>query len=414
MDARRRRYSAQTAVTEQILSTSAGQVLVVQGTASGNSIVVSQSGSNMTVTTAAGTQTIAGPIVGIAVYGFGGDTIRLDNTIAAGVTAVVYESGTVANTISDAGMDSGYLYAGRGSDTLISVGGGVDMLVGGTGIDSFWCDSADTLMGTTSAETTAQSIHVISAFSQPTSTSNITLQIDGQGLPQPGASAPYSSTWVNSPLFVGAPMYTDALQGNVGDCYWIAGLSALAQNSPGLVKQSIVALGDGSYAVRFYNAGTPTYWRVDAQLPSSDGNSPYYAKLSPTGELWVALLEKAFAEFRSMQNSYDSIANGWTHEPFLAITGGSYSWSYTTSTSANSLAQNMANELAAGQSIGDASLASEPSGSPIVGSHAYNVHSVSNSNGTWYVTLYNPWGSVLTVTAADFQTWFYYTEVGNP
>jgi hypothetical protein len=404
-------YSAQSAVTAQVLSTSGGQVLVILGTAVADSILVSQSDTTVTVITTAGSQSVAGSFVGIAVYGFGGgDTIRLDHTVAAGLSAAVYESGTVANTISDAGMDASFLYAGNGNDTLVSVGGGSDVLYGGAGVDSFWSDSTDTLLGTNAAETAAQSIHTITAFSQPTATSNITLQIDGQTLPQPVAAGSYSSLFVNNPLFAGVPQFTEALQGASPDCYWIAGLSSLADNNPGLLQQSIVALGDGSYAVRFFGSAGPTYWRIDAQLATS-GTSTVYAHVPSTGSLWAPLLEKAFAQFRSGQNSYDSISSGWMHEAYIAITGGTYSWSYTTATSADALAQSMANSLAASHAVTAASLGSEPSDSPIVGSHAYNVHAVNYVNGTWYVSLYNPWGSQLTVTSAQFQTWFSYTEV---
>jgi hypothetical protein len=411
-------YSSQTAVTEQVVTTSGGQVLVVEGTSGADSIVVSQSGTAFTVTSAAGSQAVSGTFTGIAVYGFGGgDTIRLDSTVAAGISAVVYESGAVANTLSDAGMDTGYLYAGSGNDTLVSVGGGADLLTGGSGVCSFWCDSADSLAGTTSAETAAQCIHVISAFSQPTSTSNVTLQVDTQALPEPTAGVGYSSNFVNNPLWVDGPQYNDIRQGQVGDCYFLAGLSALADTDPGLLQQSIVALGDGSYAVRFYSGSTSTYWRVDATLPTN-GGSPYYANLTPTGELWVPLLEKAFTQFREGQNSYSSISSGWMYEAYNAITDSSFSSFATTSSTADALAQTMANDLAAGHAVTAASLATEPGGSPIIAGHAYNVHSVTNVNGTWYVTVYNPWGfdgtswdsnpsdGLLTLTSSQFQSWY--------
>jgi hypothetical protein len=413
-------YAVQSVVTEQSASTFGGQVLVIQGTSGGDSIVISQSGTTLTVTTPAGSQAIAGQFAGIAVYGFGGgDTIRADSTVGSGLSMVVYESGTVANTISDAGMDSAYLYAGSGNDTLIAIGGGTDAIYGGSGVDSIWADSADTLVNTTAAETTAQSIHVISAFSQPTAGANITLQVDGQALPQP-AGGGYTSYYVNNPLFAGAPQYNDIMQGGLDDCYFLAGLSALAQNDPGLVQQSIVALGDGSYAVRFYSGSTPTYWRVDAQLPGS-GDSLSYAKVSPiNGSLWAPLLEKAFAEFRSGQNSYGSLGSGWMHEAYTAVTGASYSTTYTAGASADALAQSMASALAANHAVTAGSVSSQPGGSPIVGNHAYNVTSVTNTNGTWYVTVFNPWGiystgngGLVTMTSAQFQSWFLAEEICN-
>jgi hypothetical protein len=109
-------------------------------------------------------------------------------------------------------------------------------------------------------------------------------------------------------------------------------------------------------------------------------------------------------------------------EAYTAITGASYNMT-STGGSADSVAQSMANSLAAGNAVTASTLTTEPAGSPIVADHAYNVHSVTNVNGTWYVTVYNPWGwdgaswdsnaydGLLTITAAQFQSWFNTVEV---
>jgi hypothetical protein len=400
----------------QIVATSGGDVLVVLGTSGADSIIVSESGSTFTVITGSGSQSITDTLAGIAVYGFGGgDTIRLDHTVATGLVSVIYET-TGNNTMSDAGADLAYLFAGSGNDTMITVGGGADVLQGGSGVDSFWFDSTDSLLGSTSTETAQKTIHKITAFAQPTTNSAqaISLEIAGQSLVEPTADYAYSSAWVNQPLFVGTPKFNDIAQGQVGDCYFLAALSSLAENDPGLIQQSIVALGDGSYAVRFYQNGSETYYRVDAQLPSN-GGSPWYAKLTPQGALWVALEEKAFAQERFGQNDYSSLASGWMDEGYRAVTGASYT-SQSTSGSADTLAQSMANSLAAGHAVTAASPGGSPA--PIIGNHAYNVYSVFNQSGVWYVTVYNPWGfdgtswdsnssdGLLTLTASQFQSCF--------
>jgi hypothetical protein len=395
---------------------------VVLGTAGTDTIILSESGTSITVATSTGNQAFAGPYVGIAVYGFGGgDTIRLDHTIAASITSVVY-GGAGGNTISDAGPDTAYLFAGSGNDTLISIGGGADHLSGGAGLDSFWYDTSDTVTGVTAAETAAQSIHAVTAFVQPTSTSAITLEIDGQALPEPTASYGYTNNFVNQPLWNGTPQYNDTRQGALDDCYFLAGLSGLAGTDPGLIQRSIVALGDGSYAVRFYRGSIATYYRVDGQLPTS-GSSPAYDQLTPGGAMWVALEEKAFAQFREGQNSYSSLNFGTMDEAYTAITGASYSATFTTSSTADALAQSMANSLAAGHAVTAGS--NNPSSAPIVSSHAYNVHAVTNVNGTWYVTVYNPWGfdgaswdsnpndGLLQLPASLFQTCFQFVETCN-
>ena len=386
-------------------------------------MTVSQSGSTVTVVTATGSQSVSGTFVGIVAYGFDGDDmIRFDHSIAQGLVTVIY-GGAGTDAIYEAGLDTSYLYGQDGNDTLVSVGGGDDVLYGGTGLDTFWCDSSDVLADAESTETAAKSIHQITAFAQPTTdpTQAVSLEIAGQDIVDPATTSAYTNNFVNKPLWVDGPQYNDIDQGGVGDCYFMAGLSGLADTDPGLLQQSIAALGDGTYAVRFYRGGSATYYRVDAQLPTI-GTSPCYANLTPTGELWVALLEKAFAQFRSGQNSYSSINGGWMHEAYTAITGASYSVYSTGGSTADALAQKMANSLVAGNAVTAASLSSAAP-SPIVSNHAYNVHAVTYENGTWYVTVYNPWGydgrswdsnpsdGLLKLTASQFQSAFRTVEV---
>jgi hypothetical protein len=269
-------YSADpnaTAVSEQVVSTSSGSVLVILGTTGTDTIILAETGTSITVATSMGNQSFSGPFVGIAVYGFGGgDTIRLDHTIDQTITSVIYGAGG-GNTISDAGPDISYLYAGSGADTLISVGGGVDHLYGGAGLDSFWYDSTDAVSGTTTAETTAKSVHKITTFAQA-----VSLEIAGQDIADPTASYTYTNNFINNPLWNGTPQFNDTRQGALDDCYFLAGLSALAETDPGLIQQSIVALGDGTYAVRFFSGATASFYRIDAQLPTN-GGSPAYDQL---------------------------------------------------------------------------------------------------------------------------------------
>jgi hypothetical protein len=217
------------------------------------------------------------------------------------------------------------------------------------------------------------------------------------------------------PLFVDGPQYNDVAQGNVGDCYFLAALASLADQDPGTIRQMIAPMGDGTFAVRFYRSGAPVYVRVDGDLPVYSGTSLAYARLSPQGETWVPLAEKAYAELRTGQNTYDSINAGWMGNVYREVTGLS-TMDLSTSTLGSSLAQYMSDQLAAGHALTAAS-SSSPSG-PIVGGHAYMVKSVQIGAGGTYITVYNPWGidgatydsnpydGVLQVTLAQFQSSF--------
>jgi hypothetical protein len=178
----------------------------------------------------------------------------------------------------------------------------------------------------------------------------------------------------------------------VGDCYFLAALSSLAQSDPNIIRQMIAPLGDGSYAVRFWQNGQATYLRVDAQLPVFTGDVLKYAKLTPDGELWVALTEKAYAQFRTGQNSYSSISSGWMGTVYSQITNVAPSGASPGSLSmaGDALGQYLYDNLQVGHAVSAGSL-SAPAG-PIVGSHAYTVQSAQNVGGAWYVTVFNVWG----------------------
>jgi len=166
----------------------------------------------------------------------------------------------------DNGPGAAVLMGEAGDDLLVAVGGGADTVRGGAGNDSFWVDSADSIADAEAAET-PYNVHVIAQFYQPTAdpVSRPSLEIRGQDLTDPSAGVPYVDQSFR-PLFLDGPEYNDAIQGGVGDCYFIATLSSLAGSDPAIIKQAITDLGDGTYAVRFYRGGSAVFVRVDGRL----------------------------------------------------------------------------------------------------------------------------------------------------
>jgi hypothetical protein len=269
------------------------------------------------------------------------------------------------------------------------VGGGADKAYGGDGSDSFWVDSADTVADASSAESAASAVHKISSFYVPATNGSgpVSMEITGQNLADPLTGYAYAN-FAGRSLFVDGPQYNDVAQGSVGDCYFMAALASLADTDPGLIRQMITSLGDGTFAVRFYRGGQAVYVRVDADLPVYSGMSPAYARLSPSGETWVALAEKAYAEFRCSDNNYASLNGGWMGAVYSDVTN-------TTPNdpmmgSANWAAQFISTQLAAGHAVTAATIGSP--GSPLYGGHAYMVKSVETASGETFVTVYNPWG----------------------
>lgn len=418
-------YSAGTVVSGQIVSTGSGSVLVVLGTAGNDAITLSQSGNTITVVSDAGTQQFTpaggGAFAGAAIYGFdGNDTLRETASLAAAMSTVVY-AGAGTDAVYENGADKSFVYGQDGDDLLVAVGGGSDAVDGGLGFDSFWVDSSDCVLNVEAAETAGANVHKISAFVAPTTAPAPSLEIAGQDMLDPTAAYGYTNNFVNQPLWTDGPQFNDIRQGAAGDCYLLAALSSLAETDPNWIRQSVTGLGDGTYAVRFLKSGVENYYRIDAQLPTY-GSSPAYANLTPSGELWVSLVEKAFAQFRSGLNSYASIDGGWMSEGYAAITGASYSSISTGTQTASTLAQNMANALAAGHAV---AAGSSTGVAPIVGGHAYSVQSVQQIGGVWYVSVYNPWGvdgmaydsnpndGLLLLTIDQFQAAFVTVQICN-
>jgi len=103
-------------------------------------------------------------------------------------------------------------------------------------------------------------------------------------------------------LFVDDVALTDIKQGQIGDCYFVAPVAAMAHSRPFVVKSMFIDNGDNTWTVRFYSNGKADYVTVNRMLPVSAVGRLVYASggqsvTDPRNELWVPLLEKAFAQW---------------------------------------------------------------------------------------------------------------------
>lgn len=100
----------------------------------------------------------------------------------------------------------------------------------------------------------------------------------------------------------------DVKQGSIGNCYFVAQLAAQAKADPSVIQNLIKDNGDGSYTVSLWLKDKRQPWKrtktdvvVDSQFPTSGGGGAAYAKPGDAGssgpELWVMLIEKAFAKY---------------------------------------------------------------------------------------------------------------------
>jgi hypothetical protein len=202
----------------------------------------------------------------------------------------------------------------------------------------------------------------------------------------------------------------------LGDCYFISSLGTIADSNPAAIQNMFINNGDGTYTVRFYTGtygqsynpsngswsdgftsgqGTADYVTVDGKLPTTASGMLVYSDYgnsasSSSNVLWIALAEKAYAEWnqtgkegRNGTNAYASIEGGWMATVDAQVLGhNATDYSMT-----NSTEQYAINALATHQAVTTGTFAAQYG---LVADHAYAIIGYTASTGTF--TLYNPWG----------------------
>jgi Ca2+-binding RTX toxin-like protein len=351
----------------------------------GNDVVFASDFGNNSIRGGDGNDTIVGFAGNDSLFGDAGDDVidggRGDDRIYGGM-----------------GGDS--MYGGIGNDTLVAVNSSTgDYMTGNAGYDSFWCDTglvqwrtvSDTIADADASES-ASSVHRIMSF-----VNGADRTPDGDNIADPSDSG-LKSSFSSLPLFASdGPSKNDITQGALADCWLLATFSAVAKADPNRIRQSIVELGDGSYAVQFMRNGAPMYYRVDGELPTDSSGTLRFARLGHQGATWVAILEKAWAFFRRGENTYNSLGWGWPDQPFDAF-GATANVEHRADASALDYLNYIAGQLAAGKAVTAGSNNTIVGTCPCVGSHVYTVESV---NFGWVgdsylpvsITLRNPWGN---------------------
>jgi hypothetical protein len=142
----------------------------------------------------------------------------------------------------------------------------------------------------------------------------------------------------NIRVFQGSISANDIKQGQLGDCWFLSTVATLTE-FPNLIKEmfqdDFIQQGStedrenagvstvGLYHLRFYKGGIETIVRVDDYFPCGSGPNmpdcygPLFSK-SNGDELWVMLVEKAFAK---IHGSYIAIEAGQPHEALMDLTG---------------------------------------------------------------------------------------------
>ncbi|CAK0815358.1 unnamed protein product [Prorocentrum cordatum] len=127
-------------------------------------------------------------------------------------------------------------------------------------------------------------------------------------------------------LFRGAPTADDVQQGEVGDCWFLSSLAALAEFQGGVFVRSLLPgqesiSASGVYMVRLCLGGRWHWTLVDDRLPSLGGsfNHRILAHCETQRlQLWASLIEKAAAK---ACGSYEGLHLGEAREALSMLTG---------------------------------------------------------------------------------------------
>jgi hypothetical protein len=192
------------------------------------------------------------------------------------------------------------------------------------------------------------------------------------------------------PLFGedGVDLRKDLTQGDLGDCWFLSAIGAVAEQDPGFFPKHIKENINGTYTVTFYKDGKPVPVTVDSQLPG--GQASEYA--DDTNAMWVPIYEKAYAQFKG---GYGVLGDGgFGDESLHDITGGA-TWrvsagSVTLADVDGMLRQGRAVTIGT-RDDGELGVDGFTDNDKIVTSHEYFVQSVNPNAHPPTITLVNPW-----------------------
>jgi len=185
----------------------------------------------------------------------------------------------------------------------------------------------------------------------------------------------------------------DIRQGSLGDCYFLSSLSVLAEKPERIEKLFCHHIENkfGVYCVTMYCGGIMTDVIVDDYfLCFEDDKRPVFSH-SDGPELWVLLVEKAYAK---IHGSYYNIESGTASTALSELTGGPA----IARNSPGKDPDEVWKELTLHNRLDHAICSGACEGAEmkdlfgIVGDHAYSVTDLKDYLGNRLIRLRNPWG----------------------
>lgn len=227
----------------------------------------------------------------------------------------------------------------------------------------------------------------------------------------------------------------DVEQGQIANCYLMAAMASIARANPDAIKRLIRPKGKGIYDITIYvnsNANdkpgegerTPIVITVDDTFPTSSVGKEVFAQRGDVNadgkpELWVMLIEKAYATHKG---SYNSTAWGNPGEAMATLTGNRSNTYYTDKYKDKEIAKIINNSLSKNLPITASTPAMSETlkeqakeiNSNIGEKHAYSVKKVNLNSLT--ISLQNPWGSdydVNNLAITEFRRFYNKFQIGR-
>jgi hypothetical protein len=206
---------------------------------------------------------------------------------------------------------------------------------------------------------------------------------------------------------VDAVSYNDIHQQQVGDCFLLGSLAAVARQDPQRIRDMVVDNGNGTYTVTFKERhgggvlGSPPQYvdvpiTVTADFPgglAGDGHAAPGDTGWGTAEIWPLVIEKAYGQYLTCVEPYGELDRGGSSRRMLEMLTGRPVTSGTSMSIGDSARgfDALLADFQAGKAIVVSTNDIEEK--PLVGDHAYAVSNVyRDANGNQWVELYNPWG----------------------
>jgi len=124
----------------------------------------------------------------------------------------------------------------------------------------------------------------------------------------------------NPRLFVDGIESGDVIQGGLGDCYFLGALSVVATRKDLLMPLFVSTHPEyGFYQIKYFKNGEWRVITIDDRIPIAAGR-PIYGRCKDNDELWVPLMEKAYAK---LHLCYEALEAGNAGAALTDLTGES-------------------------------------------------------------------------------------------